>query len=74
MSAAKGSISELNTFLKHSRSFRERSGLHIVMGNESCDLDSIISSIFMAFLRSRDYTGSDHVHFPLAYRVLIFFH
>lgn len=72
MASVTSSVKALNAYLKHSRaSFLKyhatrtsdgaptRRLLHIVMGNEALDLDSIVSSVLLANLYHHHYMGAD---------------
>uniref|UniRef100_A0A3Q1F9V6 Prune exopolyphosphatase 1 n=1 Tax=Acanthochromis polyacanthus TaxID=80966 RepID=A0A3Q1F9V6_9TELE len=63
----------MDTFLKSSRSaaktgFRNNLRVHVVLGSESCDLDSAVSSLAMAYFLSR--TSSGRLGAPLVVPVL----
>uniref|UniRef100_A0A3P8RZ07 Prune exopolyphosphatase 1 n=1 Tax=Amphiprion percula TaxID=161767 RepID=A0A3P8RZ07_AMPPE len=58
----------MDTFLKSSRSAAKVSVVHVVLGSESCDLDSAVSSLAMAYFLSR--TSSGRLGAPLVVPVL----
>lgn len=52
----------MDSFLKHAKL---RDGVTLVAGNESADLDSIVSAIVFAYLATKENTYPGHVFVPL---------